>query len=162
MSKNFYLATCRTCAGPLYFILLLKHLKVSKICILMSCFWPNYIILDLKSTEELSFMTLENGAKFEEKFAYQFKTDMRNLTNFGPSTQKSQIFFPLMDSFSPKYIILEFRKYTGLCLMALKIDANFKENWLVLPKMTWGIWQIFTRVVECLKVGTLMGSFCPK
>ena len=26
-----------------------------------------------------------------------------------------------------------------LCLMALNIDTNLKENWLVLSKMTWGI-----------------------
>ena len=29
--------------------------------------------------------------------------------------------------------------------MALKIDAKFDSfNWLVLSKMTWGVWQIFT------------------
>ena len=39
---------------------------------------------------------------------------------------------------------------------------KMKENWLVLLKMTWGIWQIFTRVLESLKIGTLMGFFDPK
>ena len=28
--------------------------------------------------------------------------------------------------------------------------------------MTWGIWEIFTRALESLKIGTLMGFFCPK
>ena len=28
--------------------------------------------------------------------------------------------------------------------------------------MTWGIWQIFTRGIESLKIGILMGSFSPK
>ena len=28
--------------------------------------------------------------------------------------------------------------------------------------MKWGIWQIFTRALESLKIGTLMGSFCSK
>ena len=28
--------------------------------------------------------------------------------------------------------------------------------------MTSGIWQIFTRALESVKFGTLMGSFCPK
>ena len=36
-----------------------------------------------------------------------------------------------------------------------------KENWLVLPKMKWGVWQNFTRALESLKIGTLMVSFCP-
>ena len=27
---------------------------------------------------------------------------------------------------------------------------NLKENWLLLSKMTWGIWEIFTRALESL------------
>ena len=37
-------------------------------------------------------MTLKNDTKFEEEFTYQFKIDMRNLTDFYPSTRKSQKF----------------------------------------------------------------------
>ena len=37
-------------------------------------------------------MTMKTDAKFEEELTCQFKTDMRNLTNFDPSTQKSQKF----------------------------------------------------------------------
>ena len=39
---------------------------------------------------------------------------------------------------------------------------NLKKNWLEICKMTWGIWQVFTRALESLKLGTLMGSFYPK
>ena len=46
--------------------------------------------------------------------------------------------------------------------MALKSDANLKENWLVTWKMTLGIWLIFMRAVESLKNCTLIGSFHPK
>ena len=35
-------------------------------------------------------MAMKNDVKFEEDLTCQFKIDMRNLTNFGPSTQKSQ------------------------------------------------------------------------
>ena len=31
-------------------------------------------------------MTVKNDAKIEEKLTYQFKMDMKNLTNFDPST----------------------------------------------------------------------------
>ena len=31
-------------------------------------------------------MTVKNDAKIEEKLTYQFKIDMKNLTNFDPST----------------------------------------------------------------------------
>ena len=44
----------------------------------------------LKFTGELCVMTMKNYAKFEEELTCHFKIDMRNLTNFDPSTQKSQ------------------------------------------------------------------------
>ena len=37
-------------------------------------------------------MKMKNDAKFEEELICQFKIDMRNLTNFDPSTRKSQTF----------------------------------------------------------------------
>ena len=45
---------------------------------------------------------------------------------------------------------------------ARRVMQNLKKNWLVVWKMTWGIWQIFTRALESLKIGILMGSFNPK
>ena len=41
--------------------------------------------MSLKSTEELSVMTMKNDAKFEEELNCHFKIDMRNLMNFHPS-----------------------------------------------------------------------------
>ena len=35
-------------------------------------------------------MEMKNNAKFEEKLTYHFKIDMKNLTNFDSSTQKSK------------------------------------------------------------------------
>ena len=48
--------------------------------------------MSLKIEGELYVMTMTNDAKFEEEITCHFKTDMRNLTNFDPSTQKSQKF----------------------------------------------------------------------
>ena len=44
----------------------------------------------LKFTWEFSVVTMKNDTKFEEELTCEFKTDMRNLTNFDPSTQKFQ------------------------------------------------------------------------
>ena len=44
----------------------------------------------LKLSGEFCVMTMKNGAKFEIELTCYFKTDMRNLTNFDPNTQKSQ------------------------------------------------------------------------
>ena len=43
-------------------------------------------MFDLKSTEELSFMTLKRDAKFEVKMTCCLENDMRNLANFHQST----------------------------------------------------------------------------
>ena len=43
--------------------------------------------MSLKFTEELYAMTEKNDTKIEEKSTCHFKIDMRNLTNFDPSTQ---------------------------------------------------------------------------
>ena len=47
--------------------------------------------MSLKIIEELCVMTMKNDTKFEE-LTCCFKIDMRNLTNFDPSTQKFQKF----------------------------------------------------------------------
>ena len=46
--------------------------------------------MSLKFTGELCVMTMKNDAKIEEELTCQFKIDMKNLTNFEPSTRKSQ------------------------------------------------------------------------
>ena len=48
--------------------------------------------MSLKFTEELYVMTMKNDTKIEEEMTCRFKTDMRNFTNFDPSTQKSKKF----------------------------------------------------------------------
>ena len=48
--------------------------------------------MSLKITRELYVVAMKNEAKFEKELTCQFKIDMRNLTNFDPSTQKSQKF----------------------------------------------------------------------
>ena len=47
--------------------------------------------MSLTFTEDLCVMAMKNKKKFEEELTCPFKTDMRNLTNFDPSTQKSKI-----------------------------------------------------------------------
>ena len=46
--------------------------------------------MSLNFTGEICVMTLQDDSKFDEELTSQFKIDMGNLTNFDPSTQKSQ------------------------------------------------------------------------
>ena len=43
-----------------------------------------------KFTGELYVMTMKNDTKIEKELTCQFKIDMRNLTGFDSSTQKSK------------------------------------------------------------------------
>ena len=108
-------------------------------------------------------MTLESDAKFEEESTCQFKIDMRNLANFDPSTQKFPKFvfnngWPL----TKVYNVWAYKVQGSYVWWHWRLIQHLKENWLVLLKMTWEIWQIFTRALENLKFVTLMGSFDPK
>ena len=42
--------------------------------------------MSLKFTEVLYVMKMKNDVKFEEELTCRFKIEMRNLTNFDPST----------------------------------------------------------------------------
>ena len=48
--------------------------------------------MSFKFTVELCVMTMKNDTKIEEELTCRFKIDMRNFTNFDPSTRKSKKF----------------------------------------------------------------------
>ena len=48
--------------------------------------------MGLKLRGAFCVIKMKNDAKFEIELTCNFKIDMRNLTNFDPSTQKSQNF----------------------------------------------------------------------
>ena len=64
------------------------HSKISKLGLLWNPFIQKRKYMSLKFTEELNVMTMKNDAKFKKELTCHFKTDMRNLTNFDPTTQK--------------------------------------------------------------------------
>ena len=89
-------------------------------------------------------MTMKNDEKFEQELTGQFRIDMKNLTNFDPSTQKSQKICTLIVHFWQKYIMFELKKVQrSYVWLNWRLMQNLKENWIVLSKMTWKISQIF-------------------
>ena len=93
-------------------------------------------------------MTMKKDAKFEQELTCQFKIDIRNLTKFDPSTRKlKKIHFNGL--LWPKYITFELKKVQrNYFWWHWRLMQNLKENWLVLSKMTWRIWQIFVHRVK--------------
>ena len=63
---------------------------------------------------------------------------------FWPEHLKNLKSYTLMPSFWPKYIMFELKKVQkSYFWWHWRLMQNLKENWLVLSKMTWRIWQIF-------------------
>ena len=67
-----------------------EHLKVSILGLWWNPFVQSRKFMSLKFREELCVMTMKNNTKFEEELTFHFKIDMRSLTSFDWSTQKSK------------------------------------------------------------------------
>ena len=83
---------------------------------------------------------MKNYAKIEVELTCQFKTDLRNLTNFDSSTRNlknlhfNRLILTKVNSVWTK------KKYRGVIFDGPEHWCKiFKEQWLVLSKMTWGI-----------------------
>ena len=66
-----------------------RPLKSQK-CDFVTSFCPRLKMCELKIYREVCVMTMKNDAKIEEELTCQFKIDMRCLTNFDPSTRRTQ------------------------------------------------------------------------
>ena len=69
-----------------------EHLKVSKLGLWWEPFVQSRKCMSLKFSKELCVMTMKNDTTIGEDLACCFKADMRNLTCFDSSTQKSKNF----------------------------------------------------------------------
>ena len=70
-----------------------QRLESLKILTLMGFFQiQSRKCMSLKFTGELFVMTMKKDARLEEELTFRFKTDMRPLRSFDPSTRKSQKF----------------------------------------------------------------------
>ena len=136
--------------------------KVSKLELWWDSFARSRKCMALEFTEELCVMTMKNHTKIEEELTCHFKIDMRRFTNSDWSTRKSKKFVSI-GSLWPKDKFFWATKVQRSYLSWHWRDMQIlKKNWLVVWKKTWEIWQIFTRTLESVKSGTLMGSFRPK
>ena len=82
-------------------------------------FYPRYIMLSWKTTQEFCVMTLNGDAIFKEKLTGGLKNDIRNLVHF----HESSLFFSIAHKCPAK-------KAQKRCLpwMKLKSDQDFDKN----------------------------------
>ena len=97
-------------------------------------------------------MTLKSDAKFKGKLTCGLKNNVSNLVNFHGSSQKSENlhFDPIVLSKAYKYLDEKIQKsYVSL---HWRVTQSLKKNWLLVPKVTWAIWWIFTQPLKSLKI----------
>ena len=80
---------------------------------------------------------------------------------FWPEHSKISKIWTLMICFWPHYIMFELKKVQRSYFSSYwRLMQHWKENWLVLSKMTWRIWQIFTGAhSKVKKLGLFLGAF---
>ena len=119
-----------------------------------------YNISAKKNWGGLCVMTLKGDAKFKGKLTCGLKNNFRNLLNFHASSWKSgNLHFDGL-LLSKAYKDLDEKVQKSYVSWHWRVMQSLKKNWLLVPKMTWGIWWILMRAVASLKICTLMCYFC--
>ena len=119
------------------------HSKVSKLEL-----WGNHLIQNRKCIRLKS--TMKNSAKLGQELTFRCKTDMSNLTNFDPSTRKSQTFALNGLLLTKVYNVWSKKVQRSYVLWHWRVMRNLKKKCLVAWKWTGEIWKIFTRALEIL------------
>ena len=102
--------------------------KISKMCTLMGCIWPKYIIFELKKYRGVMFDGTEYWSKFWRKTDFCFQKWHAKFWKFSPKHMKVSKLELWWNSFiqNRKCISL---KFTGeLFVMTMKEDAKLEEE----------------------------------
>ena len=94
------------------------------------------------------------------KLTCGLKNNLRNLLNFHASSWKSKNLHFDGLLLSKAYKDLDEKVQKSYVSWHWRVMQSLKKNWLLVPKMTWGIWWILMRAVASLKICTLMCYFC--
>ena len=127
-----------------------------KICSLLGSFWPKYIFFELKKYRGVT------GHYIEDRWKLWRKNDLwfhKWHEEFGELHRSLK--FALWETFlSEVYNVWDKKLQRSYVSWNWRGMQYLNNNWLVVWKMTQGIWLIFMWVAESLKICTLMGSFC--
>ena len=104
-------------------------------------------------------MTMKKVAKLEEELTCQFKIGMRNLTILIRALENLKNLHFNGLSLAKVYDVSVKKVRRSYVWWHWILMQNLKENGLSLSKMTWGIWEIFTRALESLEIWTWWDSF---
>ena len=126
---------------------LTAHLKFYQISTLIGSFCWKYIKFQPKKYRGFMSHDAEDWCKIRRNTELLFQND-KNWLNFDLSTRNSQDFH--FDWFLMCKLCAVWPKKVQRSYLSWqwRVMQNLKKNWLVVWKITWRIWQIFTRALE--------------
>ena len=96
-------------------------------------------------------MTLKDDPKFKKKLTCGFKNDIRNLVNFHASSRKSKnLLFDRM-LLTKAYKDLDEQIQKSYVSWQWRVMQSLRKNWLLVSKITWRIWWVFTQPLKVQK-----------
>ena len=104
-------------------------------------------------------MSLKRDTKFGGESTCHFKTDMRNLTNLTWALENLKNFQVNGLLLSKVYIVWAKKVQRNYFSWHWKVTHNLKKNWLVVSKMTCGVWYIFSRELKSVKISIWLDLF---
>ena len=132
----------------------------------LGLWWDRFIqsikYMSLKFMKEFCVTTMKNDANFERNWLQNWHEEFDKF--WSEHLEVPNICTSMHNGLFLAKVFNFWAKKVQRCYLSWhwRVMQNLKKNWLVVWKMTWGIWQIFTRALRSLKIGTLMGSFYPK
>ena len=141
-----------------------EALESVKIGIFMRSFCPDEKIHELQFYRGVVSNDTEEWWKIWRgtlHFDLSFKNWHKEFDKFWLGNSKVSRTYTLMGWFWPKYIIFELKRYRGAIFHGTRVWCKIWRN-TVVWKMTWGIWQNFTRAHKIIKIETFIGSFYTK
>ena len=105
----------------------------------------------------------EEWWKIWKEIDLSFQNWHKEFNEFWFQNSKVSKNYTFMCCFWPNYIMLELKGYRGVMFNCTQDWYKiWRKTGLCFQNLTWGIWQIFTRPLESLQIGTLMAYFCVK
>ena len=136
------------------FRLLAAQVKFHQICTLLGSFSWKYKKFQLKEYREGMYHDTEEWSKIWRKTNLFFQ----QWQEFGKFWSKHLSLQNLLCDLSLLCKVYVWpKKYRRVIFNYTEKSCKIRrKNWLVAWKMTWGIWQIFIRTFESVKIGTFM------
>ena len=86
-------------------------------------------MFELEKYREVTFMTLESGATFEQKLTCGSENDIKKLAKFSPKHMKVSKLGLSLSLFIQSRKCMSLKSTGELCVITMKNDAKVEEEW---------------------------------